>query len=270
MMKPLRLLALLLALAPMAAHADPEDRLYDFTDAYYLQNGIDPAGIEGRREAILPLATQDEPYHGYQRDVRALLTLPAYDHSGHAEYFTVLGGLDAQAFRNNAAGRRAKSIADSSPEYVFPRRGTDPVGLGAMRQSVLLDMRNGYFSNNKLGLWIHVWVSFTPRASMSASGKRALDDLARRNGVDLDGTPIIKTTSEIDSLYSRGYITKTVRPFGDTLRYAICPVVKDPRDGGIAPDQFLAYTTRPDGEPLEPYLVANFDSLRLTGEELDD
>lgn len=269
-MKALHLLALMFAIAPLVAHADREDRLYDFTDAYYLQNGIDPAGIDGRREAILPLATQDEPIHGYQRDVRTLLTLPAYNHSGDAEYFTVLGGLTAKAFRNNAAGRLARSIADSSPEYVFPRSGTDPVGLGAMRQSVVLDMRHGYFSNNKLGLWIHVWVSFTPRGFRSLEGRRMLDDLARRNGVDLDGTPIIKTVSEIDSLYSRGYVTKTVRPFGDALRYAICPVVKDPRDGGIAPDQFLAYTTRPDGEPLEPYLVANFDSLRLTGDELDD
>ena len=269
-MKPSHLLALAFALLPLTAHADPEDRLYDFTDAYYLQNGIDPAGIDGRREAILPLATEDEPMHDSQRNVRALLTLPAYNHSGDAEYFTVLGGLTAKAFRDNAAGQLARSIADSSPEYVFPRSGTDPVGLGAMRQSVLLDMRHGYFSNNKLGLWIHVWVSYTASGFRSVQGRRMLDDLARRNGVDLDGTPIIKTVSELESLYSRGYVTKTVRPFGDRLRYAICPVVEDPRDGGIAPDQFLAYTTRPDGEPLEPYLVANFDSLRLTGEELDD
>ena len=41
---------------------------------------------------------------------------------------------------------------------------------------------------------------------------------------------------------------------------------EDPRRGGIAPDQFLAYTTRLDGSPLEPFLVANFESLRLTGD----
>jgi hypothetical protein len=151
-------------------------------------------------------------------------------------------------------------------EYLFPRASTDPQGLGAFRQSSVLDMRNGYFSNNKLGLWIHTWVSFTPRALNTADGRRALGDLAARNGRDLDGTPIIKTVSDIDNLYSRGYVTKTLRPFGDPLRYAICPVVGDPRRGGIAPDQFLAYTTRIDGLPLEPQLVANFESLRLTGE----
>jgi len=254
--------------APMLATAAAQDRLYDFTDAYYLQNGIDPAAIDGRREAVLPLATEDLPFFSYQRNVRMLLTLPAYDHSGSPQYFTVLGGLRGNAFLNNSAGRRTRQTADSSPEYLFPRVGTDPQGLGAFRQSSVLDMRNGYFSNNKLGLWIHTWVSFTPRALNTADGRRALSDLAARNGRDLDGTPILKTVSDIDNLFSRGYITKTLRPFGDPLRYAICPVVKDPRRGGIAPDQFLAYTTQLDGSPLESRLVANFESLRLTGEPL--
>ena len=266
-MNPIKsLFALALAALPLLAVAEPQNRLYDFTDTYYRQNGVDPAGIDGRREAVLPLATEDLPFFSYQRNVRMLLTLPAYDDSGHAYYFTVLGGLKANGFTNDAAGRRAKQIADSSAEYLFPRQGTDPMGLGAFRQSVVLDMRNGYFSNNKLGLWIHTWVSFTPRALTTRDGQRALADLAARNGRDLDGTPIIKTVSDIDNLFSRGYITKSVRPFGDTLRYAICPVTEDPRRGGIAPDQFLAYTTRLDGSPLEPFLVANFESLRLTGE----
>ena len=64
-------------------------------------------------------------------------------------------------FTNDAAGARARQIADASPEYIFPKLGTDPLGLGALRQSVLLDMRNGYFSNNPLGLWIHTWINYT-------------------------------------------------------------------------------------------------------------
>jgi hypothetical protein len=43
------------------------------------------------------------------------------------------------------AGRQAHAIADSFIEYLFPQQGTDPIGLGAFRQSSLLDMRNGYF-----------------------------------------------------------------------------------------------------------------------------
>jgi hypothetical protein len=240
------------------------DRLYDFTDAYYRQNGINPAAIDGRRQPG-PLAVTDTPNFPYQRNLRALLTLPNYDHSGNAWYFTVLGGFSTSAFINNQAGQRARQIAESYIEYVFPRRGTDPVGLGALRQSVMLDMRNGYFSNNKLGLWLHVWVSYTDRALNTPDGQRTLNDMARRNGRDLDGTAIIATTSEIDNLFAKGYVTKITRPANDPLRYSICPVIKDPRDGGIAPDQFLAYTRKPDGTPLEPEFVENFDSLQHTG-----
>jgi len=98
------LFALALAAAPLLASAEPQNRIYDFTDTYYRQNGIEPAGIDGRREAVLPLATADVPFFNYQRNVRMLLTLPAYDHSGHAYYFTVLGGLKANGFTNDAAG----------------------------------------------------------------------------------------------------------------------------------------------------------------------
>lgn len=266
-MKTLKtLVAIVLMASPLLAQADIQDRLFDFTDTYYLQNGIDPAAIIGRREAILPLATADVPFFSYQRNVRALLTLPAYDQSGNGWYFTVLGGFTTAAFTNNSAGQRARQIVDSSAEYIFPRQGTDPQGLGAFRQSVVLDMRNGYFSNNKLGLWLHTWVNFTAKAFNTADGRKALNDLARKNGLALDGTPIITSASDIDNLYSKGYVTKTVRAANDPLRYAICPVVKEPRRGGIAPDQFLAFTVKPDGTPLEPGFVTNFESLRMTGQ----
>ena len=253
-----------LGLPPLAT-AGVLDRLYDFTDAYYLQNGINPAAIDGRRQPG-PLAATDKPNFSFQRNVRALLTLPNYDHSGNAWYFTVLGGFSTTAFTNDAAGQRARQIADSSVEYVFPRKGTDPVGLGALRQSVMLDMRNGYFSNNKLSLWIHVWVSYTSKALTTSDGQKTMNDMAQRNGRDLDGTAIIASVSEIDNLFSKGYITKTTRPVTDPLRYSVCPVVKDPRDGGIAKDQFLAYTRKPDGSALEPEFLENFVSLQTTGQ----
>lgn len=264
MNKLLLLVVAVLCAAPLVTQADVKDRLYDFTDAYYRQNGINPAAISGRREAG-PLAASDTPIFPYQRPVRALLTLPNYDHSGGGWFFTVLGGFSADAFTPDAAGRTARQIADTSIEYVFPRAGTDPLGLGALRQSVMLDMRNGYFSNNKLSLWIHVWVSYTSKASSTADGRKMLADMASKNGRDLDGTPIIRSVSEIDNLFAKGFVTKISRGLNDTLRYSICPVVRDPRNGGIAPDQFLAFTRNADGRPLEPGFVANFESLRTTG-----
>jgi hypothetical protein len=252
-----------------AARADVEDRLYDFTDAYYLRNGVDPTKIGGRRNGADNLSVIDRPIYSFQRNVRTLLTLPSYDHSGNTEYFTVLGGGSTSLFTNTSAGRTARQIADRSIEYVFPRRGADPMALGATRQSVILDMRNGYFSNNPLGLWIHVWVHYTDRAFNTAAGQSELRDLARRNGLDLDGTPRIRTVGDIDRLFSKGLIRKLVAPLDHPLRYAICPVIKDPTDGGIAPDQFLAFTARADGTPLERYFLADFLSLQETGDWAD-
>ena len=262
------LAALALLAAPAALQADLKDRLFDFTDAYYVQNGVNPAAIGGRMQPG-PVGAVDTPNFGYQRNVRALLTQPAYDASGKAWYFTVLGGLSADSFSANSAGQNARQIADTYKEYVFPRRGTDPVGLGATRQSVILDMRNGYFSHNPLGLWLHVWVSYTAKATGTSDGIKTLNDLARKNGRDLDGTPIITSVGDIEKLTQKGYVTQTSRPLSDGLRYAICPVIKDPTDGGIARDQFLAYTRNADGTALEPFFLNNFLSLQSTGRNAD-
>jgi hypothetical protein len=262
------LVVMALFAVPSFTKADVEDRLYDFTDAYYLENGVNPALISGRMEAGTGIAVIDTPIFSFQRNVRALLTLPAYDHSGNINYFTVLGGISTGAFTANAAGQEARAIADSFTEYLFPQAGTDPIGF-TFRQSSLLDMRNGYFGADPLGLWIHKWVNFTPKALTTRAGKQFLKGLARKNGKALDGTPIIASQSDIDDLLGKGYITLTTRPETDPLRYAICPVIEDPTDGGIALDQFLAITLRPDGTPVEPDFFENFESLRTTGDWAD-
>jgi hypothetical protein len=46
--------------------------------------------------------------------------------------------------------------------------------------------------------------------------------------------------------------------------YGICPVIKDPRNGGIAPNDTLAYVRKPDNSPLEPILLQQFLSLQQT------
>jgi len=76
-----RLVVVALFAVPSFIKADVEDRLYDFTDAYYLENGVNPALIVGRMQAGTGIAVNDTPIFRFQRNVRALLTLPAYDHS---------------------------------------------------------------------------------------------------------------------------------------------------------------------------------------------
>jgi hypothetical protein len=259
-------LAIVLGLAcTTPAFADLEDRLFDFTDKFYIKNGVDPAKIGGRRQADGIRAVADKAMFSYQRDVRSLVTFGGWSDGGKDVYFTVHGGFSGHGFTKDSAGKQAMEIADWSPEYIFPRRGTDPFGLGAIRQPFMLDLRKGYFSKNPLGLWIHVWVNFTDRAFNTAAGQKALSDLARRNGIAIDGTPIIRTASEIDNLFSKGYVTKSVLPFDHPLRYGICPVVKDPTDSGIAMDQFLLTASNTDGTPLIPSIFENFESLRRTG-----
>jgi hypothetical protein len=255
-----------LIVMPTFANAAFQDRLFDFTDEFYRQNGVDPTKISGRRQGVAPLGAIDTPIFAYQRNVRALLTLPAYNHSGSPVYWTVMGELFNDGFTNDAAGRRARQIADTSIEYVFPTKDGNQIGLGNLRQSVMLDMRNGYFSNNPLGLWTHVWISYTTKAFNTSDGKKMLADLQKKNGLALDGTPIIRTLSELDNLYSKGFIAKRLRKSdgSEGAVYSICPVVKDPTGGAIAPDQFLAYTRKADGTPLEPFFVTNFQSLQTT------
>ena len=47
--------------------------------------------------------------------------------------------------------------------------------------------------------------------------------------------------------------------------YGICPVIKDPRNGGIVVIDTLAQVLS-NGQPLEPEFLRQFDSLRTTGD----
>lgn len=253
-----------LALTARTAQADVQDRLFDFTDAHYAKNGIDPAKLAGRKQAPSASAVIDIPFFSWQRNVRVIGTSGTYTANGSIGYFAVMAGFGPDGFTNDAAGKKAKQIADSYAEFIFPQRTADPIGLGGARQATIQDTSNGYFSNNPLGLWLHVWVNFTPAAFNTRDGQKALADLAKKNGPSLDGTPIIKTKSELDNLYSKGFVTKLTR--NDGLRYAVCPLIKDPRFGGIPADAFLNTAKKPDGTPLDPAFVTNFLSLQTTGD----
>ncbi len=255
--------ALALLPAPKMAHADVQDRLYDFTDATYKANGIDVTKLGGRKQAPSASAVIDKPFFSWQRNVRVIATGGAYGASGSVAFFSVLAGFGPDGFTADAAGKKAKQIADSYAEYIFPKQGTDPQALGAQRQAVVHGNNNGYFSNDPLGLWLHVWVNYTPAAFNTKDGQKALADLAKKNGLALDGTPIIKTTSDISNLSSKGFVTLTTR--NDGLRYAVCPEIKDPSNGGIAPDDFLNVARKADGTPLDPAFTDTFNNLQTTG-----
>lgn len=252
--------------APVSA--DVEDRLFDFTNAYYWQNGVDPTKIVGRRTGTDGRSVFDTPPFSYQLNVRPTGAIPAYGHNGSIHFFSVLGTLNATSFTNDAAGRRAKRIADTYIEYLFPNRTGNQISPGNVRQSAVLDMRNGYFSNNPLGLWLQVYITYTDRAFNTSDGRKMLAELERKNGLGLDGLPIVKTMSELDKLVSKGFVAKRSRKEdgSEGTRYSICPVIEDPTDGGIAPDMTLGITRRPDGTPVEFEILRQFNSLQQTGD----
>ena len=256
-----------LLLSAGQARAGVVDRMFDFTDAYYQQNGVNPAAIVGRRQPVLPNATASNPPLASENSTRILLTLPAYGASGEVEFWSPIAGGNNTLFTADAAGAKARQLADKYKEYVFPKKSGDPLSLGNIRQGYMFDTRNGYFSNDPLALWTHVFVSYTDSALNSKDGKKALADLAKKNGYDLDGTPIIASASDIDNLASKGFLLLQTKPLTDTAHYSVCPIVKDPRNGGIAADQFLRFVAKPDGTPLEPDFVDQFRSLQTTGEE---
>src|SRR5262249_32607856 len=79
------------------------------------------------------------------------------------------------------------------------------------RQDNVFDTRDGYFSNNPLGLWILAFVVYTDKA-FTPEGRKELDPIAATNGRDLDGTPILKTADQIDNLVAKGFVKILSRP----------------------------------------------------------
>lgn len=267
------------ALAVPAANAGDvavfdEIPFFDFTDQYYLDNGVDPSLLFGRVQPGTPLAVADEsPDPEFFRDVRVLLTIPGWDHSGDPVYLSVFGEFGPEAFTPNAAGAEARQIADEYPLYIFPKAGTPRFEPFDKRQNDIVPLNNGYFSGDPLGLWILIFVHYTDAAFDTPEGRAALAALAAENGYDLDGTPLVKTEGDILELEEDGFVEFLLRPLDNSHggRWSVCPVLKDPRSGAIAPDSFLAAAVNELGQPApsESELNQHFNCLQQTGDWCD-
>lgn len=147
----------------------------------------------------------------------------------------------------------------------------------------------GYFCDDMLGMWIITYFWYTPTGfgpHQTAQCNALLSSLAAKNGVTLDGTPIIKTADELNFLEGAQVDTNPIPGFSgqsppsppctaegqeDTggadggAVWLICPAIPDPRNGAIAPDAFLDVVRRRDGSPLDPAIANNFFCLQNTG-----
>jgi len=228
-----------------------------------------PVGQAGRCPEILtsgslfPFISEASPNDDH-RGFRNFIVLPAQTHSGHPVFFHVLGEISGDAFTDDSAGDEAFEIAEDAALYLFPSAGVDPLTTDLpfpFRQSDLMDLRGGYFSNNPLGLWVLIFPIYTEDAIDQMDTHPLLLEMAEENGLDTDGTPLIRTRGDLRELHREGLLDLVKRPVhGGLPRYSICPTYKDPRDGVIRPGDILFESA------AQPELGEAFESLQSTGD----
>ena len=164
--------------------------------------------------------------------------------------------------RNAMDGSDNNCISDDPTICPDPNGGSGP-GIS--------DSPFGYFCDDLLGMWIvtYIWYTVDPANPGSVCGP-VLQDLAKRNGVSLDGSPIIITPNDTNvDLEGNGCGAEgNLSPDGEDggAIWLVCPAIPDPRNGAIAKDAFLDSVHLPNGQPQNPALTANFVSLQKTGQ----
>jgi len=128
----------------------------------------------------------------------------------------------------------------------------------------------GYFCDDLLGMWINTffWYTVDPANPGTTCGP-ILAALAKKNGLTLDGTPIIKTADELNNqLEANGCGAEGKLAFDGTDGgpvWDVCPAIPDPRAGAIARDAFLDQVVNSKGVPQNIGFTLNFLSLQLFG-----
>ncbi|HVE56758.1 MAG TPA: hypothetical protein VNB22_08015 [Pyrinomonadaceae bacterium] len=249
---------------------------HDFNDDYYIKNGVSPKFIIERRtgtDYLSVFGLTSDPRH---RSVRVLVTLPAYGQNGEMLFWTPLGELREDGFTEDGIGMQAREAANTYPIYVFPKF-SDPslFAFTNVRQSALIDRtQEGLLPepySNVLGVRVIVLVNYTEKAFNTKEGVQMMQYMAKKNGLSLEGTPLIKTKSDLDELAKYECISMQKRVFWDDSPYrgiyAISPIIIEPVKQAIAGDAFLFMVTK-DGKPLdsESAFAAQFACLQKTGE----
>ena len=187
---------------------------FDFSDGFYLVNGLDPDEFDSRVSPDDPNATLGASPDPEHNDTQILEANGGFDSAGQLLYYPAPPAtFSAEAFLPNEAGHRARSIANEFRAFIFPLRDGNPTGppVSNRRHDNMFDTSSGYLTHNPLGLWRVTFPRYTDEA-LFPKWHPMLDDLAFRNGLDLDGTPIIKRLSEIDALEALGLLDLIQRP----------------------------------------------------------
>jgi hypothetical protein len=187
---------------------------FDFSDAFYLANGINPANILNRVNGMDGNSVFDNhvPDQNF-RNVRVINTTGGTDNHGNLLYYVITGFVTPNTFTNDAAGQAALATAEKSRAFIFPKASGDPLSPDPSnrRQDNVFDYV--YDPRNPLGLWTITFPSYTAAAFNTTAGRQALANMGAKNGYDLDGTPLLFSTSDITGLEQDGYVQLRHRAF---------------------------------------------------------
>jgi len=167
-----------------------------------------------------------------------------------------------------ATNRNAMDGSDNNCISNDPTVCTQPNGNGS--GPAQNDSPFGYFCDDLLGMWINTffWYTVDPANPGTTCGP-ILTALGKKNGLTLDGTPIIKTADELNNqLEANGCGAEGKLAFDGTDGgpvWDICPAIPDPRAGAISKDAFLDSVHQKNGAPQNLGLTLNFLSLQIFG-----
>jgi hypothetical protein len=134
----------------------------------------------------------------------------------------------------------------------------------------------GYFCDDLLGIWLVHYFWFTTPPNTDANCTPIEKSIGNKNGFSLDGTPIILTEFELDTLEATFTAANPAltcaAESGESgtgadggAVWLVCPAIPDPRNGGIAKDAFLDVVRLPNGNAQDPVVLNAFSCLQNTG-----
>jgi hypothetical protein len=238
-------------------------RPFDFAERYYAANGIEPSMLLNRRNGVDGLSVIDYPSERNRNNVRVIATQTAYGPGGETLFWNLYAEFDKNAFTAGPAGQSAFDLAYGFPVYTFPSTSQK----GGERQSSVIDVSEGYFEKNVLGIGVVMTVEYN--APTGREDAAYLAEMGKRNGLSVDGTPIIRTTKEIGQLLRRNLISLSTRgSSGDgQLPFIVGKVMEYPNHGAIADDAFLLYIKDATGKPIESeaFFITAFECIKNGG-----
>jgi hypothetical protein len=250
-------------LGDVPASLSADLRPFDFTDKYYRASGIEPAMLLNRRNGVDGLSVIDFSSERNRNNVRVLATQTAYGPGGEGLFWNLYAEFDKNAFTPDLAGHAAFDLAYGYPVYTFP----STIRKGGDRQSPIIEVSEGYFDKNTLGLGIVMTVEYN--AATVREDTAYLADLGKRNGLSIDGSPIIRTTKEIGQLLRRNLVSITTRGSagGEQVPFIVGKVIEYPNHGAITGDAFLLYIKDAIGKPLEDeaFFLDTFECMKNGG-----